>query len=193
MVENDPQMVITGKVRVSYLNVFKPRKKNEDDEDPRYSALLLIPKSDTATINAIKKAQKACMPALQELMGGKKPIGWKNTLRDGDEERDTEEQPEYAGHMFMNVSSKRKPGVVDQNRQPITEDDGEFGIKSGDYARVAIRAFAFKRPDAKGITFGLEHIQKWAEGEALGGVFSKAEDVFDDLEMDEDEDNSGLL
>lgn len=197
MVENDPQMVLTGKVRLSYANLFQARKDSKNPEkDAKYSCLLLIPKSDTATIQALKKAQRAAaIDAGGKVPAGKAlPPGWKNTLRDGDEERDTEEKPEYLEHMFVNASSKRRPGVVDQKRVPITEEDGEFGIKSGDFVRASIRAFAYDATDqggGKGVTFALEHIQKWSTGEALGGVASKAEDVFDDLEMEDEELDGG--
>ncbi|HCU9050557.1 TPA: DUF2815 family protein, partial [Staphylococcus aureus] len=43
--------VITGKVRASYANIFKPRSMQEGQE-AKYSISLIIPKSDTSTIKA---------------------------------------------------------------------------------------------------------------------------------------------
>ena len=48
----------TGKVRLSYANIWKPKAMAEGQE-AKYSVSLLIPKSDTKTVNAIKAAIKA--------------------------------------------------------------------------------------------------------------------------------------
>ena len=47
--------VVTGKVRFSFCNLFEPRAIQED-QAPKYSVMLLIPKSDTGTITRIKNA-----------------------------------------------------------------------------------------------------------------------------------------
>lgn len=54
--------VITGRVRMSFLNWFAPRKNELNGKD-EYSAELLIPKSDTETINALKMAMKEAIVA----------------------------------------------------------------------------------------------------------------------------------
>ena len=45
--------VITGKVRFSYVNIFKSRAF-QAGQDAKYSVCLLIPKEDKATIKKIK-------------------------------------------------------------------------------------------------------------------------------------------
>ena len=50
--------VITGTVRLSYVNVFKPKAINEG-QDPKYSVCLLIPKEDKATLKKIRDAIEA--------------------------------------------------------------------------------------------------------------------------------------
>ena len=54
-------------------------------------------------------------------LGGKIPPTWKNPLRDGDTERP--DNPEYAGHMFVNANSDNRPGIVDVNLNPIIEKE----------------------------------------------------------------------
>ena len=57
------------------------------------------------------------------------------------------------------------------------------------------RAVPFRRfprvsgdePGNRGMTFGLENVQKVRDGEMLGGGASRAEDDFDVLEDDEDD------
>ena len=46
--------VVTGKVRFSYANVWEPQSVN--GSDPKYSVSLIIPKSDSKTIEKIKAA-----------------------------------------------------------------------------------------------------------------------------------------
>ena len=54
---NNPMKVITGPdTRWSYANVWEP--KAIDGGTPKYSVSLIIPKSDTATVNKIKAARK---------------------------------------------------------------------------------------------------------------------------------------
>jgi hypothetical protein len=186
--------VVTGEVRLSYVHLWEPYAQNADQE-PKYSVALLIPKEDKATLSKIRKAQAAALEAgLASKFNGKKPPNLKNTLRDGDEEMDLEKNPEYAGHYFMNVNSKTKPGIVDRSVKPI-EDSSE--VYSGCYARVSINAFAYNTSGNKGISFGLNHVQKLRDGEFLGGR-SKAEDDFDEVEPDDgdlfgDGDDSGLI
>ena len=178
--------VITGKVRLSYANLFTP-KASEDGGDPKYSVAILIPKSDKATLNKVKAAIEAvkASPEAQKKWGGKVPAGLKLPLRDGDEKADT--NPEYAGHYFFNASSKQKPGLVDQQRNPVTNDTE---IYSGCYARVSVNFYAFNQKGNKGIGAGLNNVQKWADGEPLSGR-KRAEDEFDDLPADEEDEMLG--
>lgn len=52
--------VITGKVRFSYVNIFKSRAF-QAGQDAKYSVCLLIPKEDKATIKKIKAAIDAAV------------------------------------------------------------------------------------------------------------------------------------
>lgn len=185
---NSDTKVVTGKVRLSYAHLFEPYSP-DPDQDEKYSTVILVDKSDRATIRAIKEAQQAALEAGKDSkFGGKIPKGWKNTFRDGDEDEkiDLDKNPEYEGCMFMTVSSKTAPGVVDRKRRPIL-DSAE--VYSGCYARVSINAFAFNTKGNKGVSFGLNHVQKLSDGDYLGGR-SKAEDDFEELddEFDDEDD-----
>lgn len=177
--------VITGKVRLSYVHLFEAFA-NGEGQDPKFSVVLLVPKTDKKTINAILAAQQAALEAGKDTkFGGKIPKGWKNTFRDGDEEGDLDRNPEYAGHYFMTVSSKTRPGIVDQDVNPILDSTE---IYSGCYARVSINAFAFNTQGNRGVSFGLNHVQKLADGDFLGGR-SKAEDDFTAVDRDDEDDD----
>ena len=176
--------VVTGKVRLSYVHLFEQYSIN--GSEPKYSMAILIPKKDKDTLKKIKSAQTAAAEAGKEKFNGKVPTNLSTTLRDGDEDQDTVANPEYAGHFYMNVSSKTKPNVVDRDMNAIL-DSGE--VYSGCYARVSLNFFAYNTAGNKGISAGLNNVQKLADGDPLGGVGSSAEDDFsDDLDDEGDDD-----
>lgn len=173
----NPTKIVTGVVRLSYANIWTAKSINGGA--PKFSTSVLIPKSDTSTLQKIKAAiQSAYEEGESKLKGNGKSVpalsSLKTPLRDGDSERPDDEA--YAGHWFINANSNTAPGVVDINRQPIL-DTSE--IYSGVYARVSLSLYAFNSNGNRGIACGLQNIQKIRDGESLGGKAS-AEDDFDD-------------
>ena len=122
VVTNGVTKVVTGPVRLSYVHLFEPWSNNPDQQ-AKFSTVLLIPKSDKKTLGALASAREAAIANGKTKFGaawGKK--GVKDTLHDGDEEGDLDTNPEYAGHMFMTVSSNTQPGIVDRAVNPILPD-----------------------------------------------------------------------
>lgn len=178
--------VITGKVRFSYVNIFKSRAF-QTGQDEKYSICLLIPKKDKDTINKIKKAMDAAVQqGISDKWGGKKPANLKLPLRDGDEER-ADEAEEYVGMYFLNANSNQKPGIIDMYKNEILDPTEVY---SGCWGRASINFFPFSSNGNKGVGVGLNNIQKLGEGEALGGARASAEDDFDD-DVDYDDDMLG--
>lgn len=188
--ENQSTKVVTGKVRLSYCHVFEPHAVNEGDE-PKYSTVILIPKTDKQTVRKLKAAQQAALSnGVASTFNGKLPKDWHDTIKDGDVDADLERNPEYEGHYYLSVSAKTKPGVVDQNLNPVLDTTEVY---SGCYARVSLNAFPYNVKGNKGVSFGLNHVQKWADGDFLGGR-SRAEDDFDALDdFDDDDEGAGLI
>jgi len=182
----DLTKVITGVCRLSYANIWQAKSINGGK--PKFSTSVLIPKSDTATVNRIKAAIKvAYEEGESKLKGTGKTVpplaALKTPLRDGDTERP--DDPAYAGHWFVNANSDTAPGVVDVNRQPII-DTSE--IYSGVYARASLSFYAFNSNGNKGIACGLQNIQKVRNGESLGGRTRAEDDFDDDFQTEADED-----
>ncbi|MDO4800409.1 MAG: DUF2815 family protein [Bacillota bacterium] len=173
--------VITGKVRLSYANLFTPRQ-NDDGTEGKYGVMLLIPKSDKTTLTNIKKAIEAAKEdGRTRLWSGKIPSNLKLPVRDGDEEHP--EDTTYEGMYFMNVSAKTKPGVAKlagkrEDGTPILETvTDSTQVYSGCYAKVSINFFAYQNSGNKGISAGLNNVVKVADGEMLGGR-ARVEDEF---------------
>ena len=182
--------ITTGKVRFSYVFLFEPRApKDKPDGEKKYSVTLLIPKSDKATVKALRDAEKQCAEENAGVWGGRVPTNLKSIIHDGDVEADLETNPEYAGHFYMTVSAgeRYKPNLVDARMQEIIDPQDLY---SGCYGRVSLMPFAYNFQGNKGVSFGLRNVQVLQKGEPLGGI-SRAEDDFDAVDVDDDED--GLI
>ena len=179
----NPTKVITGpKTRWSYANVWDAKSINGGA--PKYSVSLIIPKSDTKTVEKIQAAIKAAYEEGQsKLKGNGKSIpalsAIKTPLRDGDAERPDDEA--YKNSYFINANSATAPGSVDADRNPILE---RSEVYSGVYGRASINLYAFNSNGNRGIACGLNNLQKISDGEPLGGK-SRAED---DFNTDDDDD-----
>lgn len=164
----NPTKVITGvNTRWSYVNAWEPKSINGGA--PKYSVSLIIPKSDTKTIEKIQAAIQAAYDEGQDkLKGNGKSVPalsvLKTPLRDGDAERPDDEA--YADSYFINANSGTAPGIVDADRQPILD---RSEVYSGVYGRASINFYAFNSNGNKGIACGLNTLQKIKDGEPLGG------------------------
>lgn len=174
----EPTKVVTGKVRLSYANVWEPKSIN--GSEPKYSVSVMIPKSDKVTVTKINTAIEAAIQAGIGKFGGKLPSKamLKLPLRDGDTERTDEA---YAGSYFINANSKTAPQIVDRDRQEIMD---RREVYSGCYARVSLNFYAFNTNGNRGVACGLGNIQKLTDGEPLGGHSDAATDFADDPDDD---------
>lgn len=166
--------VVTGKVRFSYFSALTARK-NEMNGKEEFSTQVLVPKTDTETLNQLKSAAKA---ALTAKFGDKIPKTVKNPLRDGDTEVKSDGAPlgdEYKGHYFFNTKSTNKPGAVDAHGHDII---GSADIVSGDFGRVSLNAYAYDQAGNKGVSYGLNNIMLLAKGDSLGGAKPSAASDF---------------
>ena len=181
--------VITGPNTIfSYLTVLEP-KTPLGGGTPKYSVSLIIPKSDTATIQKIRDAiRTAYEEGESRLKGNGKTVPpleqIRTPRRDGD--RDRPDDPAYKNAYFVNASSANKPGIVGADLQEIIDP---HELYSGIIGRASITFFAYNSNGNRGIGCGLNHLKKLKDGTPLGG-FSRAEDDFAGLD-DEDEDFLG--
>lgn len=192
---------------ISFPAIFTPRKADKDSDKLTYGAQLLIDKSDTQTVEAVKKAILAAKKiGVQEKWGGKVPAGYKSPLRDGDAKPSVEDdddapatnKPEHKGRYFINVNNAARPGAlvrVNGKNVPASEED----IYPGAICYVAANFFPYNKK-SNGVAGSLNNILKVADGPRLDGRRS-AEDDFedldltdlDDIEISDDDDIDDLL
>ena len=173
----NPCTLTTGEVRFSYLHVFQPYAQQQGAE-PKYSATLLIPKTDVATKGLIDAAINAATNnGVSSKWNGIRPPPLFICVHDGDGGRPSDGMPfgdECKGHWVLTASNKNAPFVVDANVQPILQQNEVY---SGMYGRASITLFPYSSNGRKGVGCALNGIQKLRDGEALSGRVS-AEDAF---------------
>jgi hypothetical protein len=178
MYNNIPTKVLTGEVRLSYVNLVAPRVNNNDPTaTPKYSVKLLIPKTDTAVkANIDASIEAAAKDAQAKIWGGVRPPVLPIPIHDGDgvRENGTPYGPECKGCWVITASTKNKPQVVSQsdiNTELLPQD-----IYSGMYARVTINFFGYNTAGKRGVGCGLGNVMKTRDGEPLAGGASAAAD-----------------
>lgn len=166
--------VVTGEVRLSYVNLFEARKFKDTDKEPKFSVTILIPKTTPdgqRTIAAIKAAiQKAAEKGAQKHFGGRVPTNVNNTLKDGDTEVDdlgdlrNIKNPELKNHMYMRLSTKFPPKVLNAQRQEILNP---LEVYSGAWGRVSLTCFAYSGEGKRGVSALLNNVMMTRDGEPL--------------------------
>lgn len=178
MANQNPQHVVTGKVRLSYAHLFKPyANPNNPNSEPKYSATILLPKSDTATKQRLDAAIRAAVEAgVSTKWNGVRPPQIAVPIHDGDGPRPSDGMPfgaECKGHWVFTASSRQAPEIVDAGLNPIIN---QSEVYSGIYARVSVAFFPYNNSGKKGIGCGLGNVQKLEDGEPLGGRTSASDD-----------------
>ena len=160
--------VLTGKIRFSYAHLFEPWGAN--GAEPKYSVSILIPKSDTKTVEVIRKAiENATAEAVQKYGKNFKSARLHTPIHDGDVEKPGDEA--YAGQYYINCNNRLAPQVVDINCDRI-EDPEE--VYSGAYGRITLNFYGYSVSGNTGIAASLQNVQKLEDGERLGGGRSSA-------------------
>jgi len=167
--------------RVSFPKVFKP--EGYQGSEPKYSMMLVFdPSKFTANDKKLWKAMESLADEVSMDKFKKTikqlPNNFKKPIRDGAEKADL--QGFGDGKMFFTASSMMKPGLVGLDLCPILEEDEFY---PGCYARITLTAYAYENV-GKGVAFGLQNIQKVADGERLDSRTNADKDFADAPDVD---------
>ncbi len=171
------EAIIVGPCRVSYANLFKPRK-NDINGRVEYSAVLLLPKEvhknqadPNGQLTKIKDAMKA---AAVEKFGANPPAGLKWPLKDGDKETNDEGQPRWPGYMYMTVMSYAETSDGDPKDGPAMKDcnnrtiDASSGFVSGDWVKAKVFFSPYDTKGNKGVKVFVNAVQWLYKDEPFG-------------------------
>lgn len=171
--------VVTGRHTVfAFLNVVNPKPQLYGNGKPIYSAQLIIPKSDTRTMDKIRDAivqaiTEGQYKLQQGFEGPVKAAELELPVHDGDIERPG--VPEYKDAWFINANNRRdKPSIVDKDLNHIYDSKELY---SGIIGRASIQFYAFNSGGIRGIACSLGNIQKLENGPILAS-HPTAEDDF---------------
>lgn len=176
----DMTNVTTGKVRLSFVHLFKPYAFQQGQEE-KYSTTILVPKTDVDTKARIDAAIEAAkQKGVADKWNGVLPPIVPTPVYDGDGVKPSDGTafgPECKGHWVFTArsSADRPPEVVDRMRNPIIN---QSEIYSGVYGRVNVTFFPYAFGGKKGIGCNLGPVQKLEDGTPLGGSAPTAAQAF---------------
>ena len=184
MANNNPAHIVLTNVRLSYAHLDKPYSNNGGE--PKYSATILVPKTDPANRQKIDAAIRAATARMREKKGNSFPATPKTSVHDGDGVRPSDGQPfgdECKGCWVFTASSKTQPDCRDQYKQPLLDGSELY---SGVWAHVGVTFFGYDSGSNKGIGVALDTVMKARDGEPLGGMRASADDDFADIQRSRD-------
>jgi len=169
----EQQRWTTPKGIVSFPHVFKP---NSFQGKEKYEISLLVP----ADVDL--KVLKAAVIAAAKDKFGKHPKdikNWQSPFKDGNIKfsDDEEKYAIYEDKIVLTARSEYQPGVVDQKKQEIIDEEEFY---AGCQGRMSVNLYGWTFGNKNGVSFGLVAAQKMAEGEKLGGGRPDASNLFDD-------------
>ncbi|MBQ3803225.1 MAG: DUF2815 family protein [Oscillospiraceae bacterium] len=180
MPKKEIEVVVTGPDTVfAYPHLFEPYAPVSGGK-PKYRACLIVPKSDTQTVQKLREAIRHCY----EENAGFLKADFKdvnNPLKDGDTRKDKD--PAYKNAYYLDASSIAKPRLIGRDKQEII-DPADF--YPGVIGRASVNFYAYNMGVNKGIGCGLRCLKKLRDGTPLG--FSASPDV-DFAGYDDDEDD----
>lgn len=176
--------IISPECVLSYPHLDEPVAAMNGQGEPKYSCTLLFAEgADLAAMQAavIEAAvDKFGAKAVQMLKTGALKIPFRT---------DWEAKGYPEGTTFINVRSAQAPGLVYAHRDPGTKkpaivpgDKITEVFYAGAHVRASLAAFGYDTSGNKGVSFGLNNLQKLSDGPRLDG--RKAAD--DDFEATEE-------
>lgn len=166
--------IITPKATLSYPHLAEPQKA-EDGKKPKYScALVFEPGTDLSAMRA------AAIEAGQAKFGNSFKVGTGPKQRTITFEEaldlglfrspfrtDAEAKGYPEGSVFVNVRTETKPQCVRADVSRIADEDIKETLYPGCIVKASLNAFGYENSGNKGVSFGLNNIQKIADGERL--------------------------
>ncbi len=168
---------ITPVGMLSYPHLFTPQDPMEEGGTPKYAAVIVFPEGTD-----LQPLRDAALVAAQEKFGVEKA----EALLKGNKLRlpfrdDWEEKGYPENSVFLNAKTTNPPGLVSRYQDPATGKAARITdpdeIYPGAQVRFSITAFGYDVKGNKGISFALNNVQKWEDGERLDGRV-RAEDEF---------------
>lgn len=156
--------------------VFKAKSsKTYPDKAPEFEATLLVdPTQESEELNKLKEYYGAALEFL-----GRDPKNNSITPPDKHSKDTLEKYPIFEGKLALRFKAREDyaPLVVDQAKNKLTVSESSL-IYSGCLARVKYNIYTYDNSGNWGIGLGFSGLQKYAEGEKIGGGGGASVDDF---------------
>jgi hypothetical protein len=191
--EQERSYLITPIGRLSYANIWTPRKKKKETDALVYDAVLIfdqpegMEESERLKFDALKKAAakarsdkwpeltSAVQGPFRTTIGYQSKTFWSKPL-------DGIKNPEYKGNII--ISAKSYGRSVEVRRSDNTEMMNKEELYSGCYVRFWVNCFAYENSGSMGVSFSLQGIRKARDGAPLVNR-PNAEAAFGSIPVDE--------
>lgn len=181
MANQNSTRMVTGEIRFSFVNLLKP-SEGQFGGEPKYSATVLLPKSDVQTKQKLDAAIEAAKEkGKKDKWNGVVPPNVSVPIHDGDGVKPSDGMPfgeECKGHWVFTATTKPDypPKIVDANLNPIMD---ATEVYSGMYGKIAVNFNPYAFAGKKGVGVYIStNIQKTRDGEPLGGSAPAADEDF---------------
>ena len=164
---------ITPEFRAGYVGLFRASAPKEDPNGKKKFSIraIFMPGAD------LKQLKLDAEAAAIEKWGANVPKNLRSPFRLNEElDNPVAGVPDDAIVMTFSANEDRRPGVVDANLQDIID---EAECYSGAWYRAQVRAFAYEAKGNKGVSFGLQNVQKTRNDDPLGSGNIPASKAFD--------------
>ena len=165
---------VTVPFRATFISILRPKAQKLPDGTmgaSKYSVRAAFP--PTADLSGLKEAAKV---AAFDKWGDKIPKTLRSPFRTNDElENPIPGIGDDWTIITFSATEDRKPGLVDANLQDILD---ESEVYSGAWFRAEVRPFAYDNAGNRGVSFGLQNVQKVRDDEPLGGGRTPANKAF---------------
>jgi hypothetical protein len=186
--------LITPPATLSYPALFKPASPMNEGEAPKYGCTLVFTPEDQKHPR-FKTLQQAVLQVGRAKFGAE----FDELVRKGKIKQPflTDDDAGYPeGSVFIRPRSEAQPGIVSTKKDPVTgkaayiEDPRE--VYAGIRCLASLSCYGYDKKLNRGVTFGLNNLQKLADGPRLDGR-KAADNEFDATEDASDEDLNALL
>ena len=162
----DENNVRTCPVRLSFPELFEPSNKLDPTKPPTFSTAILFPPG--ADISLLQNMASAEMQSAfpEYLQNGQWLPGLQWPFRDQGEKA-MKLEGYTNGSIFMTISSKYRPAVVDARGAPIIDPSRVY---PGVWALAVMNCYSYNYQNMKrGVNFGLQTLMILADDKKIGG------------------------
>lgn len=169
--------VISPLAILSYPHLALPQPST-DGKAPKYSATLIFTPdtlSDPKEKALFDAMQRAAIAAIEAKWPGKSELHLKSESFKKGFRRDAESKNYPKDSIFVNVRSAQQPGIVfshaglDGKPEKMPAEKIKDEMYPGVIVRASLAAFAYDNNGNKGVSFGLNNLQKIRNGERMDG------------------------